>query len=85
MNSAHMFINERTSPVQARVLLVEDDNTSRNLMIRLLSNHSVDVCPTHSGKAALEILNEDKDFDIVLSDWSMPEMDGLELLSCVRN
>ncbi|MCA9413334.1 MAG: response regulator [Candidatus Omnitrophica bacterium] len=54
-------------------------------MIRLLSNHSVDVCPTHSGKAALEILNEDKDFDIVLSDWSMPEMDGLELLSCVRN
>lgn len=79
-----MSVENRSLKLKARILVVEDDGTSRNMLERLLTNHGLDVHTASTGHEALEILNLDPDYDIVLSDWSMPSMDGFELLTEIR-
>lgn len=64
----------------ARILIVEDEQFSRTLMLRHLNREGfTDVTEAVDGKQALELLRQ-QNFDLVLSDLQMPEMDGLELL-----
>ncbi len=79
------MVNEnRSLALNARVLVVEDDATSRNTLVKLLAKHGIDVQPCVSGHEAAETLKKDPEFDIIVSDWAMPSMDGLELLAWVR-
>jgi DNA-binding response OmpR family regulator len=68
----------------AKVLLVEDDQIlSKTLSEWLLSErHLVDV--SGNGKDALELLLQGK-YDIVILDWNLPDMDGLEVLKRYRS
>ena len=69
-----------------RVLIVEDDKFARQGIIDALpwEEHGMVVAGEASnGKAALDILAEQK-FDLILSDYSMPGMNGLELLKEVK-
>ena len=49
-----------------------------------LERYGLDVISAESGQEAIDILNEDKDIDIVLMDIMMPEMDGYETTSKIR-
>jgi PAS domain S-box-containing protein len=66
-----------------RILLAEDNEVNRKLLIRLLEKrgHVADV--VNSGKEALKVLKERR-FDLVLMDVQMPEMDGLEATALIR-
>ncbi len=69
-----------------RVLIVEDDKFARQGMIQSLpweKHRMVVVGEASNGKAALEILAKDR-VDLVLCDYSMPGMNGLELLTAIR-
>lgn len=67
-----------------KVLLVDDSGTMRTIQRRCLNKLGIeDVVEAEDGQQALEAF-EMGTFDIVLSDWNMPKMDGLALLKEIR-
>ena len=67
----------------ARILIVEDDSISRSQLTHLLEKWGHQVIPTSDGVEALE-RTEREDFDLVLSDWMMPRMTGIELCGTLK-
>lgn len=61
-----------------RILLAEDDQAMRTYLARALQNAGYDVVAVDRGSEALPYL-ETEEFDLLLSDIVMPEMDGIEL------
>ena len=61
-----------------RILLAEDDQAMRAYLSRALENAGYEVYSVDRGTTALPLL-EDGEFDLLLSDIVMPEMDGIEL------
>ena len=67
-----------------RTLVVDDSEFFADMTAETLTTeHGMDAVSVHSGTAAAERLTEEE-FDCVVSDYEMPGMDGLELLSTVR-
>lgn len=66
----------------ARVLVVDDDEDVCLNVVELMEGTGVTVDHATSGKRAIEMVktarSEKKDYDIILLDWKMPEMDGIE-------
>jgi len=61
-----------------RILLAEDDDSMRVYLARALEKAGYDVVAVDRGTAAIPYL-ESREFDLLLSDIVMPEMDGIEL------
>lgn len=70
------------SPLQ--VLIVEDSPIYRRLLAKMLAQWGYQVCEAENGIAALRIL-ENQPVSMVISDWEMPEMDGLTLCREIRS
>jgi cyclic di-GMP phosphodiesterase len=66
-----------------QVLVVEDNPQTLDLLARSLARVGFDVLTADNGRAALEIL-EQGDCQLVITDWEMPVMDGLELCRRIR-
>src|SRR5271157_69630 len=65
------------------VLLAEDNAVNQKLAARLLEKHGHHVTVTSNGHEALAALDRDN-FDVVLMDVQMPEMDGFEATAVIR-
>jgi PAS domain S-box-containing protein len=68
-----------SSVARGRILVVDDEPLLCSAMKRLLAKH--EVVTASSGKAAQLILEQDQEFDLIVSDLMMPEMNGLEFHS----
>jgi PAS domain S-box-containing protein len=68
---------------ECKVLLVDDDQAFRDILQRQLARLEYSCEARDGGAAALEALMGD-DFDVALVDLVMPGMDGLELLSAIK-
>ncbi|WOG25337.1 PP2C family protein-serine/threonine phosphatase [Endozoicomonas sp. 8E] len=66
------------------ILIVEDARDQRLMLSVVLKKQGHQVLEAGNGIQALEILQEHQDVRIIISDWMMPEMDGLELLRQTR-
>ncbi|HVN78562.1 MAG TPA: response regulator, partial [Terriglobia bacterium] len=66
-----------------KILLAEDNPVNQKLVVRLLEKHNDHVTVAVNGKEALELLDQES-FDLVLMDVQMPEMNGLEATSAIR-
>ena len=66
-----------------RILAVDDDPVSLRLLVSLLEKSGHEVLTARNGKEALAIALE-KNPQMVVTDWMMPEMDGLELCKQLR-
>ncbi len=66
------------------ILIVEDKDSMRKMLTETLSGagHRVDSAP--NGKSAMELVRS-KSYDLVLTDLKMPDMDGLQVLSKVKD
>ncbi len=70
--------------VNMKVLIVDDFATMRRIVKNILRQLGfTDISEADDGKTALRALKKEK-FDLILSDWNMPEMPGIELLKAVR-
>lgn len=64
----------------ARILIAEDNDDLRDLVVRALSEDGHDITEAADGAAALDQLKKaDVEFDLLLSDIKMPVMDGIAL------
>ncbi len=71
---------------RALKVLVVDDMASMRMFIRAVLNKMriFDVLEARNGQGALKVLAEKDNIDLVICDWNMPGMTGLEVLRAVR-
>ena len=66
-----------------RILVVDDEQDICGIAQLLLENAGCDVVCTTQAARALEAV-EQKDFDLLITDMLMPDMDGVELINSIR-
>lgn len=76
---------EPTCPVDARKVLVVEDNAELRVYIYNNLSSQYDVRDAGNGREALQVIAEGWMPDIVITDLMMPEMDGMELIEALRN
>ena len=69
---------------RTHLLLVEDDVDLLTVMTKVLGK-LFKVSTAVNGKEALELLKENENIDLVITDYVMPEMNGIELCRVIRN
>jgi two-component system, cell cycle response regulator CpdR len=67
----------------ANILVVEDDRLNRNLICKVLRNEGHQVVEASDGVEALELLYE-QHFDLVITDFVMPRLNGLKLVELLH-
>ena len=67
-----------------KVLIAEDNAINQLLVLKLLQRHSYQTTVAENGRVALDKYQQE-DFDIILMDLQMPEMDGYEATINIRN
>lgn len=79
LNLTHLDIED------LRVLLVDDSEFSLKYLTKVFENIGIyQIVTAHDGKQGLQIFNQQY-FDLVVTDYNMPEMDGLQLIDHIRN
>jgi len=71
-----------------KVLVVDDSATSRNILQDILESFSFEVTLAASGEEGLEEIQKadmDQPYELVLMDWKMPGLDGLEASGRIKN
>lgn len=67
-----------------RALIVDDSRFVRNYLRSLLEAKGIECEEAGDGQAGIGLLNTGMSFDLVLVDWNMPVMDGLEMVRQAR-
>ena len=69
-----------------KILVVDDSATMRRIIVNVLARlgYKENIFQAENGLEAWEILNEHPDMELLMTDWNMPEMNGLQLVKKVR-
>ncbi len=68
-----------------KLLVVDDSSTMRRIIKNTLARlNYTDVLEAEHGAEAWQIMQKHDDIDVLITDWNMPEMNGLELVKKVR-
>jgi diguanylate cyclase (GGDEF)-like protein len=67
-----------------KAMIVDDSKTAREYIGDLLSHYQFQVFKAAGGKEALEILSEHPDIRLVVTDYHMPHMNGVEMIRAIR-
>ena len=68
-----------------RILIVDDEDFMRDFAKEFLEDSGYRCVVAQNGKMAIDILQNDAEgFDLVITDYTMPEMNGIELISFIR-
>jgi len=68
-----------------KALIVDDSKSSRTMLKSLLERHYFTVLTANDGIEALAVLEQHNDIQLIIADYNMPNMDGIELTAKVRN
>lgn len=67
-----------------RALVVDDSSAMRAILGMTLKRRGFEILQAKDGLDALRVLGSSGNVDLILIDWNMPGMNGLELLRCIR-
>lgn len=84
IDDSRVFLNDSLILEGLRLLVVDDNSDSREIITLMLEEYGAEVVAVASASAALERLESVKP-DILISDIAMPEADGYSLLSQLRS
>ncbi|MDO3412785.1 response regulator [Saccharibacillus sp. CPCC 101409] len=76
--------NKETLFEGKKILLVDDDVRNVFALSSVLESYRMDVTFAENGREAIEMLADRNDFDLILMDMMMPEMDGYEAMRRIR-
>lgn len=66
-------------------LVIDDSRAIRMILGRTLNRFGYEVCSAANGREALDLIgNHDMDLSVILVDWNMPEMNGLDFVKTLR-
>lgn len=68
-----------------KVLIVDDNENNRTILSQMLLLEEIHADIARNGMEALQILETGKQYDVIMMDYNMPIMDGLETISKIRN
>jgi two-component system, chemotaxis family, chemotaxis protein CheY len=69
-----------------KALIVDDSKAIRMILGRILRELGYEVCEAVDGKDALKVIESEKAaVQLVLADWNMPQMNGLDLVKHLRH
>ncbi|MBL8242379.1 MAG: response regulator [Bryobacterales bacterium] len=67
-------------------LVIDDSRAIRMILGRTLNRFGYEVCSAANGREALDMIGEQElDLSVILVDWNMPEMNGLEFVKSIRS
>ena len=68
-----------------KIMVVDDSSTMRRIIKNtLVKIGHKDILEAEDGAKAWELMQKTEDIDVLITDWNMPEMNGLELVQHVR-
>jgi two-component system, chemotaxis family, chemotaxis protein CheY len=67
-----------------RVLVIDDSRAIRIIIGSILKELGMEVLEASNGREGLEQMTLEPEVELVLVDWNMPEMNGLEFIQAVR-
>jgi len=78
-------MSQRKQGVLMKILVVDDSSTMRRIIKNTLGRlgHK-DLLEAEDGQVAWDVMGENEGIDILITDWNMPVMNGLELVKKVR-
>ena len=68
-----------------KVMIVDDSDTSRFFVKNLLSQHLFKIVEARNGIEAVKVLLDNADIKLLITDFQMPQMNGLELIQNIRH
>jgi sigma-B regulation protein RsbU (phosphoserine phosphatase) len=81
VNEIKKLIQPMKNPeIKIKTLIAEDDLTSRNILAAVLGKYNFDIITTVNGAQALEAMREPDPPKLVILDWMMPEMTGIQVV-----
>lgn len=73
---------EETGPISdLHILVIDEDASVRDFLPKLLKSHTVDTQP--NGTAGLKAI-EEKDYDVVITDWNLAGLSGLDIVAEIK-
>jgi CheY-like chemotaxis protein len=75
---------KESEPTPPRILIVDDESSVREFLVRVLREAGYDIAVAESGADALAVANQAEGFDLLLTDLMMPHMRGDELARMMR-
>lgn len=85
MNASISSKERLRQAAHVNILLVDDLPQMREMVRAMLkANHYSGVVCAQSGKEAMRLISSHP-FDVVITDWGMPHMSGIELLKCIKS
>lgn len=67
-----------------KILVVDDSKTMRLIITRTLKELGHETREAGNGKEAIAVLKAEGGWGLVMADWNMPEMNGLEMVTAVK-
>ena len=67
-----------------QALVIDDSRAMRLILCKLLRELGIEVVDAENGRRALDLIDSGLDPALMLVDWNMPEMTGIEFLTAVR-
>jgi two-component system chemotaxis response regulator CheY len=68
-----------------RALVIDDSRTVRIIIGQILREIGIEVLEAKNGVEALEQIKRNPDVELMLVDWNMPQMNGLDFIRVVRS